>query len=103
MEQGIQRCWAPENLTGFRHVQRVGRDGGKVEKEFLRRVQKHRRDCLLFVPRAECPRRPTRPIPCHFTSVRIGGGGYVSGLFFHLSVRGLYYARTDMDGDYGCR
>jgi hypothetical protein len=36
MGQGIQ-CWvpcrAPENLTAFRHVQRVGRDGGKVEKE----------------------------------------------------------------------
>ena len=39
-------------------------------------------------------------IPYRFSSVRIGGGGYVSGLLFHPSVRGLYYARTDVGGAY---
>lgn len=35
-----------------------------------------------------------------YASVRIGGGGFVSGLLFHPSERGLYYARTDVGGAY---
>lgn len=38
--------------------------------------------------------------PYRFGSVRIGGGGYVSGVLFHPSVRGLHYARTDVGGAY---
>ncbi len=39
-------------------------------------------------------------VPYHFTGVRVGGGGYVSGLLFHPAVRGLSYARTDVGGAY---
>nr|WP_162791496.1 sialidase family protein [Dyella tabacisoli] len=35
-----------------------------------------------------------------YASVRIGGGGFVSGLAFHPTERNLYYARTDVGGAY---
>lgn len=39
-------------------------------------------------------------VPYRFAGVRIGGGGFVSGLAFHPHEKGLYYARTDVGGAY---
>ncbi len=39
-------------------------------------------------------------VPYRFSGVRIGGGGFVSGLAFHPHEKGLYYARTDVGGAY---
>ena len=39
-------------------------------------------------------------VPYRYAGVRIGGGGFVSGLAFHPREKGLYYARTDVGGAY---
>lgn len=39
-------------------------------------------------------------VPYRYSGVRIGGGGFVSGLVFHPREQGLYYARTDVGGAY---
>jgi len=39
-------------------------------------------------------------IPYEWTNVRIGGGGFVSGLVFDPTTEGVAYARTDVGGAY---
>jgi len=54
--------------------------------------------CILLLSIA--PAWATEPVPYQWLSVAIGGGGFVSGLVFHPSERGLLYARTDVGGAY---
>ena len=89
-----------KNLTTFRHVQRAGRDDDKVRESFFDMFRTiGAMACSLFFALSVHASQPAAT-PYHFTNVRIGGGGYVSGLLFHPSVRGLYYARTDVGGAY---
>src|ERR1035441_592359 len=39
-------------------------------------------------------------VPYTWKSVQMVGGGFVDGIVFHPSVKGLRYARTDMGGAY---
>ncbi|WP_329741360.1 cellulase [Dyella sp. A6] len=43
---------------------------------------------------------PAEHVKYDFAGVRIGGGGYVTGLAFDAAVPGLLYARTDVGGAY---
>ena len=52
--------------------------------------------CGLLLPLAAV----AQDVHYDWQSVRIGGGGYVSGLVFHPAEKGLYYARTDVGGAY---
>jgi hypothetical protein len=38
--------------------------------------------------------------PYRFHRIQIGGGGFISGVLFHPSVKGLAYVRTDIGGAY---
>ncbi|MEU5718683.1 1,4-beta-glucanase [Streptomyces sp. NPDC020403] len=44
--------------------------------------------------------RPGRTQPHRWRTAAIGGTGFVTGILFHPSVRGLAYARTDIGGAY---
>ncbi len=57
------------------------------------------RGLLLFCLLASLPVSAQR-VSHAWHNVRIGGGGYVSGLVFHPTQKGLYYARTDVGGAY---
>ncbi|MFG2429778.1 WD40/YVTN/BNR-like repeat-containing protein [Streptomyces sp. NPDC048590] len=49
---------------------------------------------------AAAARRPAKTQPHRWRTAAIGGTGFVTGLLFHPSVRGLAYARTDIGGAY---
>lgn len=49
---------------------------------------------------AHCGAALGEPQPYSWTNVKIGGGGFVTGLLYHPTERGLLYARTDVGGAY---
>ncbi|MGW0788587.1 1,4-beta-glucanase [Streptomyces sp. NPDC002911] len=49
---------------------------------------------------AVASRRPAKVQPHRWRTAAIGGTGFVTGVLFHPSVRGLAYARTDIGGAY---
>ena len=40
------------------------------------------------------------PVPYHWKNVQINGGGFVDGIIFHPTAKGILYCRTDMGGAY---
>ena len=56
--------------------------------------------CLLLLCLSALLPVAAQEVSYAWHNVRIGGGGYVSGLVFHPAVRGLVYARTDVGGAY---
>ncbi|MGU3391150.1 WD40/YVTN/BNR-like repeat-containing protein [Sphingomonas sp. M1A8_2b] len=55
---------------------------------------------LLIVLSAQGWSRPPAAIPYHWTSVKVGAGGYAPNIVFSEVERGLAYLRTDMGGAY---
>ncbi|MFE9839315.1 WD40/YVTN/BNR-like repeat-containing protein [Streptomyces sp. NPDC005551] len=55
---------------------------------------------LTAVPAVAAPARAAGARPYRWRNVVIGGTGFVTGVLFHPSVRGLAYARTDIGGAY---
>jgi len=55
---------------------------------------------LLVLAAAPQSLRAADAVPYVWKSVQIVGGGFVDGIIFHPSVKGLRYARTDMGGAY---
>ncbi|WP_299538407.1 exo-alpha-sialidase [uncultured Streptomyces sp.] len=49
---------------------------------------------------AVAARRPATTEPHRWRTAAIGGTGFVTGILFHPSVKGLAYARTDIGGAY---
>ncbi|OOG58511.1 cellulase [Rhodanobacter sp. B05] len=56
--------------------------------------------CLLLLGLSASLPVAAQRVSYAWHNVRIGGGGYVSGLVFHPAEKGLYYARTDVGGAY---
>jgi len=55
---------------------------------------------LRFDAAAQSPQRQPGSVPYTWNSVQIVGGGFVDGIIFHPTEKGLRYARTDIGGAY---
>lgn len=55
---------------------------------------------LTSVPLLATRAQAAAAAPYRWRNAVIGGTGFVTGILFHPSVRGLAYARTDIGGAY---
>jgi hypothetical protein len=55
---------------------------------------------VLMAPRGAMAQSAPRSQPYTWKSVQMVGGGFVDGIIFHPTVKGLAYARTDIGGAY---